>query len=162
MLDRKKKYVIVEPMKIPSTSLIEPCYPYSAYCALVCEIPCGMIATDVDILRCLGRVYGIEGLRVERVRTKQTEIRDEIYPNWRVVSERGHLLNCNDKETQKKLLEEEGLEVYEPNPDVDSYVVRNYANKKFDFSTLNISIRPDYGAYESAMKESLNIRNRED
>ena len=147
MLDNKKKYVVLEPMKKPVDYVLAPCYPYSAYCALVCEIPHGMIATDTDIMACLEKVYGIEGLKVETPITYSEDRLNLIYPYWRVVSQNGHLLNRNGKETQKRRLEEEGHEIYEPNPDWDAYAVRDYTKKKFDFSSLNISVREDPEEY---------------
>lgn len=142
MLDRKKKYVVLEPMKKPVDSVLAPCYPYSAYCALICEIPYGMIATDKDLLDCLGKAYGIDGLEVEDVWSECRDKSNAIYPYWRIVSEKGHLLNSTSK-YNRELLVNEGLEIYEPNPDWDSYAVRDYTKKKFDFSCLNISVRTD-------------------
>ena len=146
MLNSKKKYVVLEPMQKPLHSVKAPCYPYSAYCALVCEIPYGMIATDTDIMACLGKVYGIDGLEVEDVHTESRDKNNAIYPYWRIVSERGHLLNSTNK-GHRKLLVDEGFEIYEPNPDCDSYAVRDYTKKKFDFSSLNISVRTDPKEY---------------
>lgn len=147
MLDNKKKYVVLEPMKKPVDSVLAPCYPYSAYCTLVCEIPYGMVAIDEEIEHCLEEAYGIEGLKVETPTTYTEDRLNFIYPYWRVVSKKGHLLNRNGKETQKSRLEEEGHEVYDPNPDWESYAVRDYTKKKFDFASLNITVRTDPEEY---------------
>lgn len=143
MMDAKKKYVVLEPMKKPVDSVLAPCYPYSAYCALICEIPYGMIATDKDLMDCLGKAYGIDGLEVEDVWSESRDKSNAIYPYWRIVSERGHLLNSKGKEDPNNPLRKEGHEIYQPSPERDSYVVRDYSNKKFDFSCLNISVRTD-------------------
>lgn len=124
---------------------------------MVCEIPYGQVATITTIADVLAEVYKEEGLHLERPITHLEDELRGVYPHWRVVSERGHLLESSGKSTQQEYLEQEGHIVVQPNPDYDAYVIKDYKNKLFDFSTLHLTVATDpieYGeGYEQFFKK---------
>ena len=136
--DVNKKYVILPEMKRPGE------FPYHAYCMLVCEIPAGMIATDASIVKCLERAYGCSGEEKHFLPRTFME-QEKVFPYWRVVSERGHLLRHPNKEVQKELLTLEGLKIIEPDETKDISIVEQYKEHLFDFSPLSITVIPGNG-----------------
>ena len=130
-----KKYVVLPEMK----RLGE--FPYHAYCMLVSEIPFGMIATDVSIVKCLEHAYGCSGEEEHFLLAAFME-QEKVFPYWRVVSERGHLLRYPNKEEQKERLTLEGLKVLQPKKNRNIHIIDQYKQHLFDFSKLNISVIP--------------------
>lgn len=146
----KKKYVCLPPLV---RSQFENYYPYTAYLALVCEIPYGQIATITSIADTLAEVYEAEGLHLERLITHIEDKLRGVYPYWRVVSERGHLLESAGKSTQQEYLEQEGHIIVQPNPDYDAYIVKDYQDKIFDFSNLHFTIATDPIEYDEGYEQ---------
>lgn len=118
-------------------------YPYHAVVMLICEIPAGQIATEKALMECLAKAYGKEDLEIERYPLATKDMLVEKYPVWRIVSQRGHLQNACGKETQKAKLETEGHTIFQPDPDKDAYIVENYKEHLFDFSSLEITCLDD-------------------
>lgn len=136
----KKKYVCLPPLK---TNPVECYYPYEAYVSLICEIPYGKLATIDALIACLEKAFNVKGVSLERPISMIEDKSRGVYPHWRVVSERGHLLNSAGKTSQRILLEEEGHIVEQPNPEKDAYVVKNYKSKLFDFESLFVTVACD-------------------
>lgn len=118
-------------------------YPYHAAVMLICEIPVGKIATEKALIECLADAYGKVDLEVERYLLATKDMLDEKYPFWRIVSQRGHLQSVCGKETQRAKLEAEGHTIVQPDPDKDAYIVENYKDYLFDFSSLEITYLDD-------------------
>lgn len=117
--------------------------PYHAVIMLICEIPVGQIATEKALMACLAKAYGKAGLEIERYPLATKDMLDEKYPVWRIVSQRGHLLNACGKETQRAKLEAEGHTIVQPDLEKDAYIVENYKDYLFDFSSLEITCLGD-------------------
>lgn len=118
-------------------------YPYHAVIMLICEIPAGQITTEKALMECLAKAYGKADLEIERYPLATKDMLDEKYPVWRVVSQRGHLQNACGKETQKVKLEAEGHTIVQLDPKKDAYIVENYKDYLFDFSSLKITYLDD-------------------
>jgi len=117
-------------------------YPYFAYCLLLCEVPIGKVTRHEDIITCLGKAYGIYGLKVEDSITFTQDIINKAYPYWRKVSERGFLINSNyiSRDFQMEMLESEGVEIESCRCDAKSYRVINPKDVLFNFDNLNITV----------------------
>lgn len=132
-----QKFVVLPPVKVDMGG--NYVFPWHAYMMLVCEIPAGKVASMEDILDCLADAYGVE-LPLEHA-TADVDMRlREFYPYWRVVSERGHIHSSNKSTGDLNKLRAEGIEILEPNPEVDSLIVKNFKDKKFSFSCLKVSV----------------------
>lgn len=118
-------------------------YPYHAAVMLICEIPAGQIATEKALVDCLAAVYGMSNLEMEHYLLATKDMLDEKYPFWRIVSQRGHLQSACGKETQRAKLEAEGHTIIQPDPNKDAYIVKNYKEHLFDFSSLAITCLDD-------------------
>lgn len=69
---------------------------------------------------------------------------DNRVPYWRIVSQRGYLIDLGNgryssKESQKSRLEREGHAVVRPNPEKRMYRVPNYKASLFDLNRLIIN-----------------------
>lgn len=118
-------------------------YPYHAVVMLICEIPAGQVATERALMECLAKAYGKSGLEIERYLLATRDMLDKKYPYWRVVSQRGHLQSACGKDTQRARLEAEGHAIIQPDPDEDAYIVENYKEHLFDFSSLVLTCLDD-------------------
>lgn len=132
-----QKYVVLPPVKVDMGG--NYVFSWHAYMMLVCEIPAGKVASVEDIMKCLTDAYGVE-LPLEHTSADVDMRLQEFYPYWRVVSERGHIHNSNKSTDDLNKLRSEGIEILEPNPEVDSLIVKSFSDKKFAFSSLKISI----------------------
>ena len=131
-------------------------FPWHAYVMLVCEIPAGKVASIEDIMKCLTEAYGME-FPLERSAAEQNLRSTDSYPYWRVVSQRGHILYSNKGDSDLAKLESEGVEVLEPNPELDSKIVKDFKEKRFTFSGLKISVQePD----QEVWKKMQQYKNR--
>lgn len=132
-----QKHVVLPPVKVDMGG--NYVFPWHAYMMLVCEIPAGKVASIDDIIKSLTEAYGVE-LQLEHA-TADVDMRlREFYPYWRVVSERGHIHSSNKSTGDLNKLRAEGIEILEPNPEVDSLVVQDFKDKKFSFSCLKVSV----------------------
>ncbi len=115
--------------------------PQYAYFLLVSEIPCGRIAGYESIKETLGKAYNQPDAEINSDMNSYRLHDSMAFPYWRVVSERGHLLKMTYtyKESQKDLLEKEGLKI-EKEESRDSYVVADYKKYLFSFDSLIISV----------------------
>lgn len=132
-----QKHVVLPPVKVDMGG--NYVFPWHAYVMLVCEIPTGKVASIDDIIKSLTEAYGVE-LPVEHASADVDMRLRECYPYWRVVSERGHIHNSNKSTGDLNKLRAEGIEILEPNPEVDSLIVNNFKDKKFTFSYLKVSV----------------------
>lgn len=140
MEKRDRKQVVLPPL-VKTMGRYQ--YPYLAVIMLICEIPAGQVATEKALMECLAKAYGKADLEIERYPLATKDMLDEKYPFWRIVSQRGHLQSACGKETQKAKLETEGHTIFQPNPDKDAYIVENYKEHLFDFSSLEITCLDD-------------------
>lgn len=131
-----QKYVVLPPVKVDMGG--NYVFPWHAYVMLVCEIPAGKVASVEDIMKCMTEAYGVE-LPLEHASGDVDMRLREFYPYWRVVSERGHIHNSNKGSGDLNKLRAEGIEIHEPRPEIDSLAVKDYKDKKFNFSCLKVS-----------------------
>ncbi len=132
------KYVVLPPIQTEGL-----CYaiPAEAYYAVVSAIPRGMVCTDDDVMKCLRSAYGMEGLEIKSDRNSVSLHTDRAFPYWRVVSQRGFLINslyCS-KERQRELLKVEGVSAA-PVGENESYRVEDFAYRRFDFSNMRTTV----------------------
>lgn len=132
-----QKHVVLPPVKVDMGG--NYVFPWHAYVMLVCEIPAGKVASVEDIVKCLTEAYGVE-LPLEHASAAADMRTREFYPYWRVVSERGHIHNSNKSSGDLNKLRAEGIEIHEPRPEIDSLAVKDYKDKKFNFSCLKVSV----------------------
>lgn len=132
-----QKHVVLPPVKVDMGG--NYVFPWHAYVMLVCEIPAGKVASVEDIMKCLMEAYGVE-LPLEHASADVDMRLREFYPYWRVVSERGHIHNSNKGSGDLNKLRAEGIEIHEPRPEIDSLAVKDYKDKKFNFSCLKVSV----------------------
>lgn len=132
-----QKHVVLPPVKVDMGG--NYVFPWHAYMMLVCEIPAGKVASVEDIMKCLMEAYGVD-LPLEHASADVDMRLREFYPYWRVVSERGHIHNSNKSTGDLNKLRAEGVEILEPNPEVDSLVVIDFKDKKFSFTELKVSV----------------------
>ena len=139
MIDQimNQKHVVLPPVKVNMRG--NYVFPWHAYIMLACEMPAGKVASVEDIMKCLTDAYGVE-LPLEHASADADMRLREFYPYWRVVSERGHIHNSNKSTGDLNKLRAEGIEILEPNPEVDSLIVNNFKDKKFSFSYLKVSV----------------------
>ena len=139
MIDQimNQKHVVLPPVKVDMGG--NYVFPWHAYIMLVCEIPAGKVASVEDIMKCLADSYGVE-LPLEHASADVDMRLREFYPYWRVVSERGHIHHSNKSTDDLNKLRAEGIEILEPNPEVDSLIVNNFNDKKFTYSCLKVSV----------------------
>lgn len=132
-----QKHVVLPPVKVDMGG--NYVFPWHAYMMLVCEIPAGKVASVEVIMKCLTEAYGLD-LPLEHASADVDMRLREFYPYWRVVSERGHIHNSNKSTGDLNKLRAEGVEILEPNPEVDSLVVIDFKDKKFSFTELKVSV----------------------
>ncbi len=115
--------------------------PQYAYFLLVCEIPCGRIATYDSIKECLRKAYNLPNGEIKNDWNSYQLHEAKAFPYWRVISERGHLLEMTYtyKEKQQELLGKENVRV-KKREDMDCYEVVDYKKYLFSFDNLNITV----------------------
>lgn len=115
--------------------------PAMAYYALVSAIPRGMVCSDDDLMVCLRKAYGKDGLEIESDLNSASLYWNDRFPFWRVVSTDGNLVNhifCS-KEKQQRLLEQEGVTVIKSETQ-DRFHVEDYKYRKFDIANVKVTI----------------------
>ena len=132
------KRIILPPIE---TQGIEYAIPSLAYYTLVSAIPRGMVCSDDDLMACLRKAYGMDGLEIKTdLNSAQMHI-DECFPFWRVVSQRGYLVNhfyCS-KEKQREFLEQEGVAVIKVGEN-ESYRVDELEYLKYNIRNFKITL----------------------
>ena len=132
------KYIILPKIEKQGLSYVMPRH---SYYLIVSAIPKGMVCTSDEIMKSLRDAYGSGTLEFGRDLNSVKIYADHCFPFWRVVSERGYLINdfyCS-KEYQKKYLESEGI-IITKSKNNDSYRVDDFENRRFDIARLNISV----------------------
>lgn len=132
------KYVILPPIEIQG---IEYAIPSIAYYNLVSAIPRGMVCTDDELMACLRKAYGRDSLEIKTDRNSVELYSRDSFPFWRVVSQRGYLINsfyCS-KERQKELLEAENIKINKTGEN-ESYRVDEFEYCRFDINNFKISV----------------------
>lgn len=133
------KYVILPPIE---TQGLTYAIPSLAYYNLVSAIPRGMVCTDDELIARLRKAYGMDSLEVKHDLDSVELYSNNSFPYWRVVSQRGYLINsfyCS-KDRQKALLEEEGIQIIKIGEN-ESYRVDEFDYRRFDISNLKITLR---------------------
>ena len=90
---------------------------------------------------CLNKAYGKASLNVKRDYNDIELYVNESFPYWRVVSQRGYLIDnkyCSS-ESQKKKLEADGIIVIQ-NGEKHSYRVDAFKNCRFDINCVKITV----------------------
>lgn len=90
--------------------------PEYAYFLVVSAIPEGMICSDDDIMSCLRAAYGNSKLEIKPDKNSFSLYLENSFPYWRVVSQRGYLINSiySSKEKQKKCLLKKDFDLSKP------------------------------------------------
>ena len=108
--DDNKTYLVLPPVEKMG---LEYAIPQYAYFLLISEIPQGMLCTDDSVMSCLRAAYGSNTLEIKPDKNSFSLYLENSFPYWRVVSQRGYLINSiySSKEKQKELLEKEGFNI---------------------------------------------------
>lgn len=130
-----KKPLILPPIENMG---LEYAIPQYAYFLLISEIPQGMLCTDDSVMSCLRAAYGSNTLEIKPNKNSFSLYLENLFPYWRVVSQRGYLINSiySSKERQKEMLEREGLKIITG----DGLKVENYKSYIYDLSKLQITV----------------------
>lgn len=123
------------------TQGLEYAIPSLAYYLVVSAIPRGMVCSGDDIMNCLRKAYGMEGLEIKTDHNSAELYMNECFPFWRVVSETGNLINhffCS-KEKQRTLLEREGVTVVQVGKQ-ERFHVEEYEYRRFHVKNLKITV----------------------
>lgn len=132
------KYVIVPPLEEESFEYV---ISSIAYYNLVSAIPKGRVCPYEDIMGCLNKAYGKDSLETKRECNAVEFYINKSFPYWRVVSQRGYLIDniyCS-KDTQKEKLEAEGIKINQIG-DKNSYRVDEFVNHRFDVNCFKITV----------------------
>ena len=132
------KYLTVPPLEKESFEYVIPAI---AYYNLVSAIPRGMVCSYDDIMTCLNKAYGKDSLEIQRDRNAVELYVNESFPYWRVVSQRGYLIDniyCSS-ESQKEKLETDGIKVNQIG-EKHSYRVDDFEHCRFDVSICRITV----------------------
>ena len=152
------KYVIVPPVEEESFEYV---IPSIAYYNLVSSIPKGMVCPYEDIMDCLNKAYGKDSLKIKGDRNTVEFYVNESFPYWRVVSQRGYLIDniyCS-RDTQKEKLEAEGVKVDQIGEKY-SYRVNEFANRRFDVNCFKITVmKTDKELFEQFQEAKDAIKN---
>ncbi len=129
--------------------------PQHAYYLLVSEIPCGMIATYDSIKECLQKAYHLQGAEIKSDLNSFQMHQDKSFPYWRVVSQKGHLLDMiySSKDSQRDLLLAEHLEIKEDEK-CNRYVIVDYKKHLFHFEHLHITVMKSVKEIAQGLKVS--------
>ena len=117
---------------------LEYAIPQYAYFLLISAIPQGMLCTDDSVMACLREAYGSNTLEIKPNKNSFSLYLENSFPYWRVVSQRGYLINSiySSKERQKEMLEREGLKIIAG----DGLRIENYKSYIYDLSKLQITV----------------------
>lgn len=137
----EKKYVVLPPLEKDG---LQYAIPELSYYLLVSAIPKGMVCTDDEIMLLLRQTYGNPALEIKTNLNSAALYGHDGFPFWRVVSQRGYLINsiyCS-KERQREKLLAEGVKS-EPVGSHDSYRVTEFEYCRFPIERLEISVLKD-------------------
>ena len=132
------KYIVLPPIE---TQGLEYAIPSLAYYTLVSTIPRGMVCSGDDIMNCLRKAYGMEGLEIKTDHNSAELYMNERFPFWRVVSETGNLINsffCS-KEKQRTFLENEGITVVQVG-EQERFHIEDYEYRRFNVNSVKITV----------------------
>lgn len=132
------KSVILPPIE---TQGIEYVIPSVAYYNLVSAIPRGMVCTDDELMACLRKAYGMDFLEIKMDRNSVELYSKDSFPFWRVVSQKGYLINsfyCS-KEKQKEKLVGEGIKINKVGEN-ESYRVDEFEYRRFDINNFKVTV----------------------
>lgn len=151
------KYIVIPPLEKESFEYV---IPGIAYYNIVSAIPRGMVCPYEDIMDCLNKAYGKDSLRVKRDRNAVELYVNESFPYWRVVSQRGYLIDniyCSS-DSQKEKLEADGIKVNQMG-EKHSYRVDDFKHCRFDMNCFKITVmktdKEIFEEYQKA-KDTLN------
>ena len=132
------KYVTLPPVEKESFKYV---IPTIAYYTLVSAIPRGMVCTDDELMACLRNAYGIDSLEIKRDYNSIVMYADNCFPYWRVVSQRGYLINSfySSKESQKTKLEAEDVNIVSVGEN-ESYRIDEFEYRRFDVNLFKITV----------------------
>lgn len=152
------KHIILPPIATQGMSYV---IPSLSYYLLVSAIPRGMVCSSDELMACLRKAYGMEGLEIQTDHNSAAIYMNDCFPFWRVVSEDGNLVNhffCS-KEKQHAYLEKEGVSIVQVG-DQDRYHVKDYHFRRFDTATrLKITVlKTD----EQLLEQFNNLHKSED
>lgn len=137
----EKKYVVLPPLVKEG---LQYAIPELSYYLLVSAIPEGMVCTDDEIMQLLRQTYGSPSLEIKTNLNSAALYGNDGFPFWRVVSQRGYLINsiyCS-KERQREKLLSEGVKV-EPSESNDSYRVSEFKYCRFHIDRFIVSVLKD-------------------
>lgn len=132
------KHIVLPPIE---TQGMNYAIPSLAYYSLIAAIPRGMVCTDDDIMTSLRKAYGMDFLEIKTDRGSVELYINNLFPYWRVVSQRGYLINsfyCS-KDRQKELLEKEGVRIKKVDEN-ESYRVDEFEYCRFDINNFKITV----------------------
>lgn len=134
---RGKQHLILPPIEKMG---LEYAIPQYAYFLVVSSIPEGMLCSDDDIMSCLRTAYGNNSLEVKPDNNSLSLHIENSFPYWRVVSQRGYLINSiySSKEKQKELLLKEGFQIIQAQG--EGMIVEDYNLYMFDLNELQITV----------------------
>lgn len=134
---RGKRHLILPPIEKMG---VEYAIPQYAYFLVVSAIPQGMICSDDDIMSCLRATYGNDNLEIKPDKNSFSLYLENAFPYWRVVSQRGYLINniYSSKEKQKEMLIAEGFQIRQMQG--EGMMVEDYSLYMFDLNELQITV----------------------
>ena len=149
---RGRQYLVLPPIEKMG---LEYAIPQYAYFLVVSSIPEGMICSDDNIMACLRTTYGNDSLEVKPDENSFSLHLENAFPYWRVVSQRGYLINSiySSKEKQKTMLKSEGLKINDMHG--DGLAVEDYKLHMFDLNELQITVMKS----TKQIAEELGIRD---
>lgn len=144
----ENKSVILPP--IETQGIDELVIPSIAYYSIVSAIPRGMVCTGDDLMSCLRKSYGVGAIELKTDRNSVELYSNDRFPFWRVVSQKGYLINsfyCS-KERQKDKLEGEGVKINKVGEN-ESYRVEEFDYRRFNTNYFKITVlKTDKQIYE--------------
>lgn len=127
------KYIVLPPIE---SNGIKYTIPSLAYYHIVSSIPRGMVCVGEELKSCLKQAYGSDSLEIDLNQNDVELYGYNKFPFWRVVSQRGYLLDSNNcsKERQRELLLNDGVRI------TQEYRVEDFKYRRFDTKNLQITI----------------------
>lgn len=135
----ERRCVILPP--IETQGIEELVIPSIAYYSIVSAIPIGMVCTGDDLMSCLRNAYGVGSIEIKTDRNSVELYADDRFPFWRVVSQKGYLINsfyCS-KERQKEKLEVEGIKINKTGEN-ESYRVDEFEYRRFNTDNFKVTV----------------------
>ena len=132
------KHIVLPPIETQGLEYAIPCI---SYYTLVSAIPRGMVCSGDDIMKCLRKAYGMEGLEIKTDHNSAELYMNECFPFWRVVSETGCLISsffCS-KEKQRAFLENEGITVVQVG-EQERFHIEDYDYRRFNINNVKIAV----------------------